>query len=92
MQTGLKAVDGLVPIGRGQRELIIGDRQTGKTAIAIDTIINQKTNFDSGDSKKQLYCVYVAIGQKRSTVANICKTLKDHNALRYTIVVAATAS
>jgi len=92
MQTGLKAVDGLVPIGRGQRELIIGDRQTGKTAIAIDTIINQKTNFDSGDAKKQLYCVYVAIGQKRSTVANICKTLKDHNALRYTIVVAATAS
>ena len=92
MQTGLKAVDGLVPIGRGQRELIIGDRQTGKTAIAIDTIINQKTNFDTGDSKKQLYCVYVAIGQKRSTVANICKTLKDHNALRYTIVVAATAS
>merc|ERR1719458_2286776 len=78
MQTGLKAVDGLVPIGRGQRELIIGDRQTGKTAIAIDTIINQKTNFDSGDTKKQLFCVYVAIGQKRSTVANICKTLKDH--------------
>lgn len=92
MQTGLKAVDGLVPIGRGQRELIIGDRQTGKTAIAIDTIINQKTNFDSGDTHKQLFCVYVAIGQKRSTVANICKTLKDHDALRYTIVVAATAS
>jgi F-type H+-transporting ATPase subunit alpha len=92
MQTGLKAVDGLVPIGRGQRELIIGDRQTGKTAIAIDTIINQKTNFDTGDSQKQLYCVYVAIGQKRSTVANIVKILKDHDALRYTIVVAATAS
>lgn len=92
MQTGLKAVDGLVPIGRGQRELIIGDRQTGKTAIAIDTIINQKTNFESGDTTKQLFCVYVAIGQKRSTVANIVKTLKDHNALRYTIVVAATAS
>lgn len=92
MQTGLKAVDGLVPIGRGQRELIIGDRQTGKTAIAIDTIINQKTNFDSGDLNKQLFCVYVAIGQKRSTVANIVKTLKDHDALRYTIVVAATAS
>lgn len=92
MQTGLKAVDGLVPIGRGQRELIIGDRQTGKTAIAIDTIINQKTNFDSGDVQKQLFCVYVAIGQKRSTVANICKILKDHDALRYTIVVAATAS
>ena len=92
MQTGLKAVDGLVPIGRGQRELIIGDRQTGKTAIAIDTIINQKTNFDSGDTHKQLFCVYVAIGQKRSTVANIVKTLKDHDALKYTIVVAATAS
>jgi len=72
--------------------LIIGDRQTGKTAIAIDTIINQKTNFESGDTTKQLFCVYVAIGQKRSTVANIVKTLKDHNALRYTIVVAATAS
>jgi proton translocating ATP synthase F1 alpha subunit len=92
MQTGLKAVDGLVPIGRGQRELIIGDRQTGKTAIAIDTIINQKTNFESGDITRQLFCVYVAIGQKRSTVANIVKTLKTHNALRYTIVVAATAS
>lgn len=92
MQTGLKAVDGLVPIGRGQRELIIGDRQTGKTAIAIDTIINQKKNFESGDTKKQLYCVYVAIGQKRSTVANLVKTLKDNDALKYTIVVAATAS
>jgi len=72
--------------------LIIGDRQTGKTAIAIDTIINQKTNFESGDTNRQLFCVYVAIGQKRSTVANIVKILKDHNALRYTIVVAATAS
>jgi len=92
MQTGLKAVDGLVPIGRGQRELIIGDRQTGKTAIAIDTIINQKKNFETGDPKKQLYCVYVAIGQKRSTVANLVKTLKDNDALKYTIVVAATAS
>ena len=92
MQTGLKAVDGLVPIGRGQRELIIGDRQTGKTAIAVDTIINQKTNFDSGDTQKQLFCVYVAIGQKRSTVANLVNTLKTHNALKYTIVVAATAS
>lgn len=92
MQTGLKAVDGLVPIGRGQRELIIGDRQTGKTAIAIDCIINQKTNFDSGLIDRQLFCIYVAIGQKRSTVANIVKTLKDHDALRYTIVVAATAS
>jgi len=92
MQTGLKAVDGLVPIGRGQRELIIGDRQTGKTAIAIDTIINQKKNFETGDTKKQLYCVYVAIGQKRSTVANLVKTLRDNDALKYTIVVAATAS
>ena len=92
MQTGLKAVDGLVPIGRGQRELIIGDRQTGKTAIAIDSIINQKTNFNSGDVHKQLFCVYVAIGQKRSTVANIVNTLKLHDALKYTIVVAATAS
>ena len=92
MQTGLKAVDGLVPIGRGQRELIIGDRQTGKTAIAVDTIINQKTNFDSGDTQKQLFCVYVAIGQKRSTVANLVNTLRTHSALKYTIVVAATAS
>jgi len=82
----------LVPIGRGQRELIIGDRQTGKTAIAIDTIINQKKNFDSGDKKKQLYCIYVAIGQKRSTVSNIVKILKEHDALKYTIIVAATAS
>ncbi len=92
MQTGLKAVDCLVPIGRGQRELIIGDRQTGKTAIAIDTIINQKKYFDSKDTKRQLYCIYVAIGQKRSTVANIVKILKDNGALQYTIVVASTAS
>lgn len=94
MQTGLKSVDSLVPIGRGQRELIIGDRQTGKTAIAIDTIINQKAAFDdpNTDDTKRLYCIYVAIGQKRSTVANIVKTLKDHDALRYSIIVAATAS
>ncbi|CAK76608.1 unnamed protein product (macronuclear) [Paramecium tetraurelia] len=92
MQTGLKAVDCLVPIGRGQRELIIGDRQTGKTAIAIDTIINQKPNFDSGDKNKQLYCIYVAIGQKRSTVANLVKILTQAGAMKYTIVVAATAS
>ena len=92
MQTGLKAVDCLVPIGRGQRELIIGDRQTGKTAIAIDTIINQKKNFDTNDVKKQLFCIYVAIGQKRSTVANIVKALNEMGALKYTIVVAATAS
>ena len=92
MLTGIKAVDALVPIGRGQRELIIGDRQTGKTAIAIDTIINQKDNFDSNDENKKLYCIYVAIGQKRSTVANIVKDLRDHGALKYTIIVAATAS
>merc|ERR1712086_1057655 len=92
MQTGLKGVDALVPIGGGQRELIIGDRQTGKTAIAIDTILNQKANFDAGDKDKQLYCIYVAIGQKRSTVANIVKTLRDKDALKYTIIVAATAS
>lgn len=92
MQTGLKAVDCLVPIGRGQRELIIGDRQTGKTAIAIDTIINQRKNFETGDVKKQLYCIYVAIGQKRSTVVNIVNTLKENHAMEYTIIVASTAS
>ena len=92
MQTGLKSVDSLVPIGRGQRELIIGDRQTGKTAIAIDAIINQRPNFDTGDDKKRLYCIYVAIGQKRSTVSNIVTTLRNKDAMKYTIVVAATAS
>lgn len=92
MQTGIKAVDSLVPIGRGQRELIIGDRQTGKTAIAIDTIINQKKAHDAGDEKKRLYCIYVAIGQKRSTVANVVKDLEGHGALKYSIIVAATAS
>ncbi len=92
MQTGLKAIDSLIPIGRGQRELIIGDRQTGKTAIAIDTIINQKEINKSEDESKKLYCVYVAIGQKRSTVAQIVKTLEDAGAMEYTIVVAATAS
>jgi len=92
MQTGLKAIDSLVPIGRGQRELIIGDRQTGKTAVIIDTIINQKGINASGDESKKLYCVYVAIGQKRSTVAQIVKTLEDAGAMEYTIVVAATAS
>jgi F-type H+-transporting ATPase subunit alpha len=92
MQTGLKAIDALVPVGRGQRELIIGDRQTGKTAVAIDTILNQKpTNTGSDDSKK-LFCIYVAIGQKRSTVAQIVKTLEDNGAMEYSIVVAATAS
>jgi|TARA_B100001093_G_scaffold367358_1_gene352240 F-type H+-transporting ATPase subunit alpha len=92
MQTGLKAIDTLIPVGRGQRELIIGDRQTGKTAVAIDAIINQKTINESGDEKKKLYCVYVAIGQKRSTVAQIVKTLEDAGAMKYTTVVAATAS
>jgi len=92
MQTGLKAVDCLVPIGRGQRELIIGDRQTGKTAIAVDCILNQKKNFETGDLNRQLFCIYVAIGQKRSTVANLVKILKDNGAMKYTIVVAATAS
>lgn len=89
LQTGLKAVDSMIPIGRGQRELIIGDRQTGKTAIAIDTIINQRDNFEKGDP---VYCIYVAIGQKASTVANIVNTLKEHNALEYTIIVSATAA
>ena len=93
MQTGLKAIDSLIPIGRGQKELIIGDRQTGKTAIAIDTIINQKEINKSDDESKKLYCVYVAIGQKRSTVAQIVKTvLEDAGAMEYSIVVAATAS
>ena len=92
MQTGLKALDALVPIGRGQRELIIGDRQTGKTAVAVDTIINQKSVNESDDEAKKLYCIYVCIGQKRSTVAQVVKTLRDHGALDYTIVVAATAS
>ncbi|KAL6766007.1 atp1a (mitochondrion) [Auxenochlorella protothecoides x Auxenochlorella symbiontica] len=92
MQTGLKAVDSLVPIGRGQRELIIGDRQTGKTAIALDAIINQKFVNVSKDESAKLYCVYVAIGQKRSTVAQIVKTLEDAGALEYTVIVAATAS
>jgi F-type H+-transporting ATPase subunit alpha len=92
MQTGLKAIDSLVPIGRGQRELIIGDRQTGKTAVAIDAILNQKAINASGDEKSKLFCIYVAIGQKRSTVAQIVKTLQDFGAMEYSIVVAATAS
>ena len=92
MQTGLKAIDSLIPVGRGQRELIIGDRQTGKTAIALDTIINQKAINASGDESKKLYCVYVAIGQKRSSVAQIVKTLEEFGAMEYTTVVAATAS
>merc|ERR1712176_1683234 len=92
MQTGLKAVDSLVPIGRGQRELIIGDRQTGKTAIAIDTILNQKAINASDDVKAHLYCIYVAVGQKRSTVAQLVRTLAQKDALKYSIIVAATAS
>jgi len=92
MQTGLKALDTLIPIGRGQRELIIGDRQTGKTAIAIDTIINQKEINKSGEEKDKLYCIYVAIGQKQSTVAQIVKTLEDAGAMEYTTIVSATAS
>jgi len=92
VQTGLKAIDSLVPVGRGQRELIIGDRQTGKTAVAIDTILNQKIINNGDDESKKLYCVYVAIGQKRSTVAQIVKELDERGALDYTVVVAATAS
>lgn len=93
MQTGIKAVDSLVPIGRGQRELIIGDRQTGKTAIAIDTIINQKSvNSAEGDSSQKLYCVYVAVGQKRSTVAQLVRVLEREGSLQYSVIVAATAS
>ena len=92
MQTGLKAIDALIPIGRGQRELIIGDRQTGKTAVIIDTIINQKGINASGDQKKALICIYVAIGQKRSTVAQLVRTLEENGAMQYSIVVAATAS
>ena len=92
MQTGLKSIDSLVPIGRGQRELIIGDRQTGKTAVAVDAIINQKKINESGDEKQKLYCIYVAIGQKRSTVRQIQKTLEEAGAMEYTTIVAATAS
>jgi len=92
MQTGIKAIDSLIPIGRGQRELIIGDRQTGKTAVIIDTIINQKEGHLHADESKKLYCIYVAIGQKRSTVAQLVRTLEENGALEYSIIVAATAS
>ncbi|KAF3200316.1 Alpha subunit of the F1 sector of mitochondrial F1F0 ATP synthase, variant 3 [Orbilia oligospora] len=92
MQTGLKSVDAMVPIGRGQRELIIGDRQTGKTAVALDTILNQKRWNSGSDETKKLYCIYVAVGQKRSTVAQLVKTLEENDSLKYSIVVAATAS
>ncbi|HUV33215.1 MAG TPA: F0F1 ATP synthase subunit alpha, partial [Devosiaceae bacterium] len=92
MSTGLKVIDAMIPIGRGQRELIIGDRQTGKTAIVLDTFLNQKPAHDAGDEGEKLYCVYVAVGQKRSTVAQIAKVLEDAGAMDYSIIVAATAS
>lgn len=92
VQTGLKSVDSMVPIGRGQRELIIGDRQTGKTAVALDAILNQKRWNATGDESQKLYCVYVAVGQKRSTVAQLVKTLEENDAMKYSVVVAATAS
>ena len=92
VQTGLKSVDAMVPIGRGQRELIIGDRQTGKTAVALDAMLNQKRWNDGTDESKKLYCVYVAVGQKRSTVAQLVKTLEENDAMKYSIIVAATAS
>ena len=92
MQTGIKAIDAMIPVGRGQRQLIIGDRQTGKTAIAVDTIINQKANWDSGDPKKQVRCIYVAIGQKGSTIASVRGALEDAGAMEYTTIVASPAS
>ena len=92
LQTGLKAVDAMTPIGRGQRQLIIGDRQTGKTTVAVDTIINQKRNWESGDPEQQVRCIYVAIGQKGSTIAAVRGTLEDAGALEYTTIVAAPAS
>lgn len=92
VQTGLKSIDAMVPIGRGQRELIIGDRQTGKTAVAMDAILNQNRWNKGSDESQKLYCVYVAVGQKRSTVAQLVKTLEEYDALKYSIVVAATAS
>ena len=92
LQTGIKAIDAMIPIGRGQRQLIIGDRQTGKTAIAIDTIINQKANWESGDPTKQVRCIYVAIGQKGSTIAGVKGALEDAGAMEYTTIVAAPAS
>lgn len=92
VQTGLKPVDAMVPIGRGQRELIIGDRQTGKTAVALDAMLNQKRWNNTSDEKSHLYCIYVAVGQKRSTVAQLVKTLEENDAMKYCTVVAATAS
>ncbi|KAF9954318.1 Alpha subunit of the F1 sector of mitochondrial F1F0 ATP synthase, partial [Mortierella alpina] len=92
MLTGIKCIDSMVPVGRGQRELIIGDRQTGKTSVALDTILNQKKWNDGTDESKKLYCVYVAVGQKRSTVAQFVQTLEENDAMKYSVVVAATAS
>ena len=92
VQTGLKSIDAMVPIGRGQRELIIGDRQTGKTAVALDAILNQKRWNNGNDETKKLYCIYVAVGQKRSTVAQLVKTLEENDAMKYCVIVAATAS
>src|SRR5262249_3070531 len=92
LQTGIKAIDAMTPIGRGQRELIIGDRQTGKTAIAIDTIINQRSNWESGDPARQVKCIYVAVGQKGSTTAQVRQSLEDAGAMDYTVIVAAPAS
>ncbi|MGO1286171.1 MAG: F0F1 ATP synthase subunit alpha, partial [Brachybacterium sp.] len=92
LQTGLKAIDAMTPIGRGQRQLIIGDRQTGKTAIGIDTILNQKANWESGDPEKQVRCIYVAVGQKGSTIASVRATLEENGAMEYTTIVAAPAS
>lgn len=92
VQTGLKSVDAMVPIGRGQRELIIGDRQTGKTAVALDAMLNQKRWNNGNDESKKLYCIYVAVGQKRSTVAQLVKTLEENDAMKYCVIVAATAS
>lgn len=92
VQTGLKSVDAMVPIGRGQRELIIGDRQTGKTAVALDAMLNQNRWNKGNDEKLKLYCIYVAVGQKRSTVAQLVKTLEEYDAMKYCVIVAATAS
>lgn len=92
VQTGMKSIDAMVPIGRGQRELVIGDRQTGKTAVVVDTMLNQKRWNTTGDDSQKLFCVYVAVGQKRSTVAQLVKTLEENDAMKYSIIVAATAS
>src|SRR5690606_8884711 len=92
LQTGIKASDAVTPIGRGQRQLIIGDRQTGKTTVCVDTIINQKENWESGDPNKQVRCIYVAVGQKGSTIANVRRSLEEAGAMEYTTIVAAPAS